>query len=333
MAKGYVIHVGHYAPQEVIVAHPNKDGTPGVNVATTLKTVGSYNVINRARVWGRRVMDTGKLAKEGEVVEVTTKDYHGKIEFLPWGTPEVGAQAIDIRYLPQSNSLDVEYQDNIQKIRIDPSGRDDTGFIELASGQNKFDATKQVLFIQFLKVHPQNKNSVYKNPDPKIKGFTYYEVTDEHTDTASIKQDEASFTAGSFVMGISTKVPMLRNLMSLFIDGQVDFGDVSLLSGDLDVYKALLNFAKTKPGDFAYLVNDFKAKVSDNFEKAKSYKALDLTKDGVIAIIVNSKREVIFENVEATGELMLNWVLDHYLDEAVNQQIKHLKMVCDKLKA
>lgn len=330
MSAGYVIHVGHHSPKEVIIAHPTKDGMPGVNVATQMRTVGTYNLINRARVWGRRVMDNGKLAKEGETVEVTTKDYHGRIEFLEHGKPEVGAQMLDIRYLSQSSSLDVDYQDNVQKIKLDPAGKDNSGFIELASGENKFDPKTQSLLIQYLKVHPQNKNSKSKNPDPQIKGYMFMEV-ESNTDTTSIKQDEASITAGSFVMGLSEKIPSLRNLMSILLEGSADFGETNLLSGDLDVYKALLIYARSKPGDFAYIINEFKKKVSDNFEKAKAAKALDLTKAGEISLLVNSKKDILLEEIPAKEEGMLTWVLDNYLDGKVYERIKHLDTVCSKL--
>lgn len=335
MSSGYVIQVGHYAPQEVIISVPNKDGNPSIDVAKSLKTVGAHLLINRARVWGRRVLDSGKLATaDGKeiVVEVTNTSYHGKIEFLKWGEAVLGAQAMDIRYLPQSMSLDVEYQDNIQKIKLDPSGKDDSGFIELTAGQNKFNTKTEVLKIQFLKVHPQNKNSESKNPDPKIKGYTYYEVTEASADTASIEKSESKIEAGILVKGLSNKIGSLRNLMELFIDGGVDFGETNLLSNDKDVYKALLIFADQKPEDFVFYTNEFKKVVSDNFEKAKSFKALDLTKAGVIGMLVDNKPQIVFDNVEGKDVEMLSWVLEHYLDESVYEKIKHLKVLCGNLK-
>lgn len=336
MNAGYVIHVGHYAPQKVIVAVPNKSGEPSTNVAEAYKTVGVHLLINRARVWARRVGSDGKPAVdargEEQVLEVTDNRYRGRLEFLEWGTSKTGAQAIDIRYLPQSMSLDVEYQDNVQKIQVDKEGKDGSAFIELNAGENKFDVKTNELFISYLKVHPQNKGSRSKNTDPKIKGFTFYEITDEMIDKSSIKQDEAVFTAGGFVMGISSKSGYLKNLLEIFLSKEIDFGDTNMLSVETDIYKALINFTKTSPGDFAFHVNDYKKSISDCFEKAKSYNALDVTKAGFIAMVIDNKRDVVFEDAVGKGDEMLDWVLENFLAPAVYERTKHLKMLCEKLK-
>lgn len=335
MKAGYVIHVGHYAPQKAIISVPNKEGNPSVDVAEVYKTVGAHLLINRARVYARRVLTDGKPATDAkgdeQVLEVTDTRYRGKLEFLPWGSTKVGAQAIDLRYLAQSASLDVEYQDNIQKIKVDAEGKDGSAFLELEAGQNKFNYDTQALLIQFYQVHPQNRDSKSKNPDPKIKGFTYYEMTDALADTTSIAQSESRITAGNFVLGLSTKPESMRNLMDLFLNSKVEFGETNLLSIDKDIYKALLNLSEQKPGDFGKLINDFKKEISDNFEKAKAYKALDLTKAGTIGLIVGSKKEVIFENAEGKDDEMIDWVLENFLDAKVYNGVKKLKELCEKL--
>lgn len=335
MANGYVIQVGHYAPQKVIVSVPNKDGNPSADVAEVYKTVGAHLLINRARVWARRVQNNGKpiLDSEGEeqVLELTDSRYRGKLEFLEWGDVKTGAQAIDIRYIPQSQSLDVSFQDIIQKIQLDAEGKDGSAFIELRAGENKFDYKTQALFIEYLKVHPQNRSSVCKNPDPKIKGYTYHDVNDENTDKSGVQKIESELTAGNFVMGISNKVGSLKNLLEVLISKGVDFGDTSVLSTDLSIYTALLNFARSRAGDFGFYVNDFKKDISNLFEKAKTYNALDLTKNGFIAMLVNSKKEIVFDDANGKGDEMINWVMDNFLEQSVYERIKHLKALCDKL--
>lgn len=334
--NGYVIQVGHYAPQKVIVATPDKTtGNPTGNIIEAYGGVGAHILINRARVWARRVMDDGKLAKGtdgGEmIVEVTTKDYHGKLEFLEWGKSALGAQAIEIRYLPQSQSLDTDYQDTIQKIKLDPEGKDGSAFITLSAGENKYDLNKGALFISYLQVHPQNKDSKSKNPNPNIKGFMFFEVTDEITDNAAIKQSEAKITAGSFVVGLSEKQGQLKNLLEIFIGRNVEFGNVDMLSNDLDMYKALLKFAEEKPGDFGFFINEYKKDLSDLFEKAKSYNVLDLTKNGFVGILIDNKPEMVYENVEGKKEEMLDYVMENFLDNVIYERTKHLKVMCGKL--
>ncbi len=334
MQNGYVIYVGHYTPQKVVISVPNKDGNPSANVAEAFKTVGIYPVINRSRVWARRVLDNGKLAKSTDgtetTVEVTTLNYHGKLEFLKWGDAKLGAQAIDIRFLPQSQSLDVDYQDNIQKIKLDAEGKDGSAFVELAPGENKYDYKKDALFITYLQVHAQNKDSVSKNPNPTIKGFTFYEVTSEIADSEFIKQEEASLTAGNFVKGLSADPSKLKNLLQLFLEKGVDFGDVNLLSTDLDIYKTLLQFAKVKPGDFGFFVNEYKKELSECFQKADACKALDITKDGFVALIIKNKPQIIFE-VEGKGDEMLVNVLNDFLNNTIFERTKHFKVQCDEL--
>jgi hypothetical protein len=333
--NGYVIQVGHYAPQKVIVSVPTKDGNPSPDAIEAFGGVGVHQIINRARVWGRRVLDNGKLPvdEKGEEItcEVTTKNYHGKLEFLEWGKAVLGAQAIEIRYLTQSQSLDVAYQDNIQKIILDPEGKDGSAFIDLASGQNKYDYNKEALFITYLSVHPQNKDSKSKNPDPKIKGYMFHEVTDELADSTFIKQAESQIVAGAFVKELSVKPSSLKNLMSLFIDSGIDFGQVNLLSGDLDMYKALLQFAGERPSDFGLYIQNYKKEISDCFEKAKSYNALDLTKNGFIAMLIENKKDIVFEGIEGKGDDMLVSVLDNFLDSEIYEKSKRLKDLCKKL--
>ena len=337
MKNGYVIQVGHYAKQKVIVAVPDKvTGNPTGDVIEAYGGVGVHNLINRGRVWARRVLDSGKLpvdaqTKQEITCEVTNKDYHGKLEFLEWGKAALGAQAIEIRYLPQSQSLDVDFQDNIQKIKLDPEGKDGSAFIELASGENKYDTNKDALFISYLQVHPQNKDSKSKNPNPNIKGFMFFEVTDELTDTAAIKQSEAKITAGTFVVGLSTKQGQLKNLLEIFLNKNVDFGETNLLSNDVDIYKALLKFAEDRPGDFGFFINEYKKELSDSFEKAKSYNALDLTKNGFIAMLVDNKPVIIYEGVEGKNNDMLDYVMANFLDNVIYERTKHLKVMCEKL--
>jgi hypothetical protein len=331
MAAGYVIHVGQHAPETVIIAQPNKEGNPKGDAFETAKQVGSYLIINRARVWCRRVLTSGKLpTKDGEeeVLEVTDTRYKGDLEFLKWGTNKLGAQAIEVRFLPISRSLDYDYQRTVQKIEV--RVEEDQAQIELKPGENKFNYDTEALKIQMLKVHPQNRDSVYKNPDPTLKGYTYYEVTDAQVDKAFVKAKEASITAGRFVVDISSKPQQLRNLLEIFKKYGVDFKDVNILSNDTDIYTALLKYADT-PGEFGQQVQRYKAELYEKFELAKSYKALDLTKDGFIALTVKNKKDLVFENAEGKGDKMIEWVLDNFVDETVYQQSQHFISQCSKL--
>lgn len=315
MSGGYVIQVGNEKPAKAIVATPNKRGEPQGDQFERMMTVGGHLVLNTARVWGRRIIrdEKGDIKKTASDVEFNTVGYRGEIEFSTWGTE--GGYAITIRYLQQSRSLDFEYQENVQKITV---RNDQSAYITLTAGQNKFDYKKDELLIQFLKVIPANQNSKSKNPNPDIKGHTYWELTEEHVDRKSIARIEESVSATNVVKGISEKPEQIRNLF-IVMGKREEFGATDVLSGDGQIYKTLLEYAYGFPDDFFYMIEDYKSKVRDGFDKAESYKALDLTKDGHIAIEINQKKQLPYSSVEIKGKGngMIEWVLEHYLEPEV----------------
>jgi len=339
MAAGYVIQVGNNKPQKVIVAHPNKNGQPSGDQFEHYKSVGAHLIMNTIRVWGRRVIklkedDTGKTKyktslENGSPIDVLTPGYQGEIEFLPWEAE--GGYSIQCRFLrDMSRSLDYEYQEVVQKIKIDPNKpKEGDVLIQLKAGENKFDYKKDALFIQFLKVHPQNRGSISKNPNPEVKGYSFYEITDEHVDSIAIKQRETSLDAGNLVKSLANKPAQLRNLFDV-LGPREEFGDVNGLSGDLQLYSTLLDYAAIYPGDFFSLLIDYKKSMQDSFEKAKSYKALDISKDGHVAFVKNGKVELLIE-AKGKGEKMLDWMVDNFLDEAVYPQVQIFKQLVDKL--
>lgn len=313
MAGGYVIQVGNEKPGEAIIATPNKRGEPvGPQMQTFLK-VGAHLILNTATVWGRRIIKEDGKVKTASGIEFNTVGYRGDIEFMDWGKD--GGYAITIRYLEQSRSLDLEYQNNVQKLVIKD---DQKTHITLDAGQNKFDLKKDALKIEFLKVIPANQNSKSRNPNPDIKGHVYYEVTDEHVDRKTVDKIESSTSATGMVKNISAKPQEVRNLF-LVMGKREEFGSTDHLSGDQQIYKTLLEYAYGYPEDFFYLIEEHKRKVREAFDKADSYKALDLTKDGHIAIEVGEKKYLPFDGVaiKAKGNGMMEWVLEHYVEEEV----------------
>lgn len=338
MAKaGYVIQVGHESPQEVIVSIPNKDGNPGVNQTKVFNEVGLHMIINRCRVWCRRVMNDGKLPKDdaGNEMALEFRDvrYKGKLEFLDWGNDKTGAQAIEIRYLSQSTSLDVDYQDFVQNIKLDYEGKDGHTTLEFRSGRNEFDFKKDALLIQMLQVHSQNMNSKSKNPNPAIKGYVFKEVSEDMSDSSLIKHFESELDAGNFVKGISENPQSLRNLFEILLGYGVGFGEITLLSNDIDIYKSLVAYTKAASIDFNSNIERYKKELNDLFLKAEAFKAFDLTKTGTIAILVDNKSEILYEKAEGKERAMLNWVLENFLVPDVFEKSKRLKLICDtKLK-
>lgn len=332
--SGYVIHVGHIPPTKAIIAIPDRDTKqPTGNPIEVLKTVGSFHLVNRARVWARRTLPNGKLpVKDGveQPIEVLDREYKGHLEFLKWGADKAGAMAIEVRYLRSSSSLDYEYQVNIQKIITRPE--DGSDMIVLTPGENKFDLKKDALFIQFLKVYPENLHSTSKNPDAMIKGFTYKEVSDGDVDKTYIRNKEASLDMGIFVKQLSMIEGGVRNVFDILSGYGWDFGNVNELSVDSDIYTALLRFSEFNPDDFSKQIDRFKKEVQDKFEYAKSFSALDTTKEGYVALRINGQANMIWEKAEGKGDKMLDWVIENFAEASVYNGIQKFISLCNKLK-
>lgn len=337
--SGYVIHVGHHAPSKVIVATPDRNtGMPTGDPIEVYKSPGVVQLINRARVWARRVQPDGKLPVLNgteQPLEVNDPRYRGTLEFLKWGDMKVGAQAIEIRYLKQSSSLDYDYQRVIQK--IETKVEDGTDFIYLNPGENKFDDQKEALLVQLLKVYPQNRESVSKNPDPQFKGYTYVEITNESRNKSLVEQEEKALDAGILIKNMSTKPVYLRNLLDVIQSSGSEnenpiLQSVNHLSTDGQIYESLLFFAKANPTGLMAHINSHKERIKDRLSYAESFKALDDTKAGFVAINVNGTPEIIWIDVPEKGKKWLEWVLDNWMTEEVYMGTKKLFDLSSKLK-
>lgn len=330
MSGGYIILVGNEHPSHAIIATPDKktgQPMPGTEM-DHFQRVGSHLVLNRARVWGRRIIknEDGKITKS-KGVEFNTPEYKGELEFMAWGKD--GGYAIDVRYIPQSRSLDFEYQQNVQRIAVNPD--QELVHIILKAGENKFDYKKDALLIQFLQIAPANRDSKSKNTDPQIKGYVYYEQNSESLDKRELQEMESSTNAGNLVMALSENKGKIRNLFTA-MGKRDEFGRVNYLDNDGTIYKTLLRFARSYPVDFFQLIKSFKEGIQETFDKAKSYDVLDLTKDGFIAILEKGKPRIVFEGVEGKGEKMIECVVDNYLEEEVFKSTEVLKKLVSELK-
>lgn len=329
--NGYVISVGHVKPQKVIVANPNKRGEPTGDQFDRVMSIGKHLIINGYFAWGRRIVD-GKPFKaidgsEDNRIEVTNQKYKGELEFLTYGDSR--GYMIECRYLSMSNSLDVDYQNNVQKLKIDPQKT--SPFVELDAGENKFDYKKESLKIEFLKNHPQNRDSKSKNIDPEIRGHEFFEVTDEMVDKTLTKRIEAGIDAGLAVKSLANDSTAILNLFQI-LGRRPEFGETDSLSNPAEIYKAILRFTQTNPSDFDSLVGAYKKRISNAFELAKSHNALDLTKNGHIVLLVENKKEQLLNDAEGKGEEMIQYCLENYAKPEVYSKMNLLEELVKKLK-
>lgn len=332
--EGYVIMAGQATATKVLIGRPNADGRPGPDAMEAFRNVGGIFVMARSRVWARRVYPGGKIGDIGGVevpVEVNDPKYKGTLEFLKWGDSAVGAQLMEIRYLPMSNNLDYEFQTVIQKTP-NPTPEQGLDHIQLTPGENKFSYEKDALKIKFLEVTHDNRDSISKNPDPMLKGYMFFELRDESKDKSFINQAEAAHSSQGVVIQMSNKPEELRNLFEVFAGFGVDFGEVNNLSLSSDIYTALLKYASYYPKDFDGQIAVFKKNLQDKFDYASSFKALDTEKEGIIGLIVAGKPTPVFTGIPEKGKKMIEWVIENFVTNNVYPQIKTFFGLCDKLK-
>lgn len=278
---------------------------------------------NYAQAWGVRTYDDGVIPENP--IEVKDPKYHGKIEFLAFG--DVRGTLIECRYLKNYNTLDVQYQNLVLNVKIDDTDPTsaDAFFIILQSGENEFDEVRDKMKVQMLKISSYNSGSVCRNPDAI---HALYREKNNDTDVKIESKSLDAKTEALMIVGNAASDNTYGRLHNLFNIVGVLFGEKP---EDNELFVTLQQIADSKPVDFLGKIEDHKRYISNIFEKAKSYKVIDCTKDGVI-VAGDSKKEIICEDVPAKGENMLLWLLTNHLDPKANEAIFKLKKITDKLK-
>lgn len=193
--KFYTIIAGRKEPAQVEYGTLNKaTGLPNTNTVKGSVALGKILVLNYSAVWGKRVAEPSdpkvKIPEDSKVA-VTDPHYKGKVEFMKWGA--AGGEVIEVRFLPHSNSLDKQYQDAVQKLRVDDE-RDI--YIKLEQGLNDFDYKTQSLLIQMLKIHSFNNDSESRNPSVQDFDYAEYSATSrtKKKETIILARGEAEAT-------------------------------------------------------------------------------------------------------------------------------------------
>lgn len=288
-------------------------------------------VPNWTEAWGVRLNAAGEIPKDkdGNVIRLDIKDtaYKGQIKELKWNDPN--GCLIVCRFLSGYNTLDQQYQDVVlgakDSIREDSEAAADAFYLRLASGDNWYDPESDRYLVQMLRIHYMNETSVFRNP--KSQNYMFREKNFDKIDTEQSKTLNAKFESLKIVneSAKDNTLAEIRNLKGIL--GAILNQDVK----DEDLYRYLSMIADTKPAEFLNEINQYKKKVSDIFEKAKSWNILDLTKDGMIAA-GETKKELIGSDIPGKKEGMLDWVFENYLNEKAYEIVQRLKTITDKLK-
>lgn len=279
---------------------------------------------NYTQAWAVRLDKDGKIPDNP--LDIKDVNYKGQIKELKWGD-ERGC-LITCRYLKGYNTIDLQYQNVVlnanANIREDDSESHEAFYIRLQSGDNFFDPETDKYLAQMLRVHYLNGSSLSRNPESTHQ--MYVEVNYDETEQKDAAVYNAKFEALKIVNGASedNSGAKLRNLLST-----VD-AIVGEKPKENELFKYLSFLADTKTDLFLGQVNEYKKNVSNIFEKAKSYSAIDLTKNGIIAA-GKDKIEVIGTEIPGKGDNMLDWILQNFLDPKAWDVIFKLKQITDKL--
>lgn len=331
----YIIESRPYNRPEVIERGMIEKGSgQSILSGETVKTLNrraDIGVPNWTEFWGVRLDSEGKILRDEKknVILLDVKDpkYKGQVKELTWGDKD-GCLIIG-RYLKGYNTIDQQYQDVVlnakDTIRDDTEASADAHYLRLQSGDNYYDPESDPYLCQMFRVHYMNDTSKYRSPDSQSSMFR--EKDETAVPTAQTKFMSEKFEALSIVNEASkdNTLQELRNLNAVM--GAISNENAA----DNDLFRYLSMVADAKPDKFLAEIATRKLMVSQIFEKAKSWKVIDLTKDGVIAVGETTK-EIIIDKVPAKGEAMLDWILANHLKENAFEAISRLKKITDNLK-
>lgn len=329
----YAILVGHERPPVITGGFLEKgSGQTIVNKEQLFANKrGDVGIPNRSESWGVRLIN-GEVPRDqnGNVrkISVTDPDYKGEVKWLKRGDKD--GSMIITRYLKGYQSIDQMYQDIVLNAKNNINENDESAadafYVRLPTGLNVFKTEEtDPYLIEFLKVQDYNGSSVSKSD--QIINWLFVERNDEQIEAESSKAIDDKLEVLKLIHEASldntnNKLRTLFKIVGNLVTGAVDDGNL---------FATLQRAGDAEPVKFYSLVTEYKKKVSNTFEKAKSYGVLDLTKDGTI-VAGQSKKEIIGQGIPGKGEKMLTWVFENFLDEKANEVIYQLIKITDKIK-
>lgn len=297
--------VGGKEPAEVLVGYLNKDnGQPDGNEVKAKIGVG-FNVIpNYSRVWGKR-----GVGKDGKP--------DGKIDFLPWG--DTKGESIEIRWLPNSNSLDRQYQINVQKLTV----QDKDAELSLTIGINKFDFKSQKMLIEFLKVHTFNGDN--KSRDPENTNIDFLEYNPSNKIKANTNKIHMRRLAEEYVLDAESDPIKIAILASVFELDQKDTDEV--------LYETLLQKSMDDPQTFLFIITHKRDQAKIKLQAAVDQSLIDFTIPGSIQLRDGTKKTTLIDGLEELGdsEEIINFLVKNFTEpkynEAISKVLKKLEEI------
>jgi hypothetical protein len=307
--KYYSIVVGRTQPAKALQGSLNKQSmTPGPDAEEIMMEVGAIIIPNHSRVWARRVKDK---MKDGEIVEVKDKDYVGKLEFLKWGDPK--GTSIDIRFLPNSGTLDRMYQNEIQKLWWE----DQWTTLKLLRGRNDIDTSQKPMFAEMLRRHTLNIDSPSR--DPENTDYEYRNYNSESVINEGAKRITQRNLATDTVLNMQASPKKLAVAATLF-EG------MDPKSPDSVIFDELLGIAEKKWDTFNQVVKERKQSIQDLLNNALDKEVIFIDKESIITYYKNGKKELLIEVPEGEGTGMFIWLIENFLLPEVYDAMMNLEI-------
>lgn len=293
-----------------------KSGEPIVEVEAK---GGDYFVPTFFEAWGRRVINGKPINKQGLPVQVSDLDYVGDIEFLK--PTDTDGYLIQCRYMPESSSLDYQFQIIRQSL---PNKENDKGYTPLVyeRGEHTIDPSKNKTLALCLKVNPYNETNKLKMP--RYTQSFYSEIIKYDVANKTMLKSDISFEAVKLIKESADDYAKVELLFNIIEEGGVIEYDKKDENGK---YKALRLLADENPEKILSLVDNYKNFINDIIEKTKSENLFDTTVNGTLKI-GKTKKEILLDGIideYKKGEDMIQYLFDYCLTPKVYNAIQKLK--------
>lgn len=301
-SRFYTIKVGAGEPQLVLRGELNKkNGQPQGKVEQGVSVMGGYSIPNFSRIWGKP-----EVNKEGKRT--------GKFAPMKWG--DAGGQIMEIRYIPNCDSLDKMYQ-----IQVGLLLKDEDAEIWLEYGINEFDVQNKAGLVAMLKLHTANSDSPCRDPENDFILFAEY---DENKNiTRAMKEDEILFEAMGIIMEAKDNPIKLRVLGAIY--------GIPAERKDKLISTELMSRLKVNPLKFLEDKNNYIKMCQKVLIKANEFQLLDLSIPGEVRIYGEIEGPIVTDlSAKLSGEKKLEYMLDNIIDPDIFEGIRRIMKAVDK---